>query len=350
MKRNFIPHPSVFILFLLLHLTVAVQAHAQTPYYQGKTMTIVVGTVAGDIYDLYARAIALTMGKYLPGNPNIIVQNMPGAGHMIAANYLYGVAKPDGLTIAGILPTLYFEQLIGRAEVKFDWTKFNWIGNATKSPQVLYMRADAPYKTMDDVRNAKEPPKCGTTGTSNMGYFVPKLLNETIGAKFNVIAGYQGGSEVDLAVEKGEIQCRSLSAEAFFSREPFHTWRKKGFVRVLAYGGKSRGEKLPDAPTVYELLDKYNTPELGRRLATALLAAGEFHRPYIGPPNLRPEHVKMLREAFDKTMKDPGFLAEAAKKKLDIDPTTGAEVEVLIKEVMSQPKDVIERLKVLMGR
>jgi tripartite-type tricarboxylate transporter receptor subunit TctC len=100
------------------------------------------------------------------------------------------------------------------------------------------------------VRNAKEPPKCGTTGTSNMGYFVPKLLNETIGAKFNVIAGYQGGSEVDLAVEKGEIQCRSLSSEAFFSREPFHTWRKKGFVRVLAYGGKGRDEKLPDAPTL----------------------------------------------------------------------------------------------------
>ena len=107
---------------------------------------------------------------------------------------------------------------------------------------------------------------------------------------------------------------------------------------------------MPDAPTVYELLDKYKTPELGRRLATALLAAGEFHRPYIGPPNLRPELVKALREAFDKTMKDPGFLAEAAKKKLDIDPTSGAEVDALVKEVMAQPKDVIERLKVLMGQ
>ena len=115
---------------------------AQTPHYQGKTMTIVVGTVAGDLYDLSARAIALFMGKYLPGNPNIIVQNLPGAGHMIAANYVYSVAKPDGLTIAGTLPSLYFEQLIGRAEVKFNWAKFSWIGNATKSPQVLSMRAD----------------------------------------------------------------------------------------------------------------------------------------------------------------------------------------------------------------
>jgi tripartite-type tricarboxylate transporter receptor subunit TctC len=113
-------------------------SHAQTPYYQGKTITLVVGTVAGDLYDLYARAFAQYMPKHIPGNPNMIVQNMPGAGHMIAANYLYSVAKPDGLTIGATLPTLYFEQLIGRAEVKFDFSKFNWLGNATKSPSKIY--------------------------------------------------------------------------------------------------------------------------------------------------------------------------------------------------------------------
>ena len=251
-------------------------------------MTIIVGTVAGDLYDLYARAIALFMGKYIPGNPNIIVQNMPGAGHMIAANYIYNVAKPDGLTMGAINAGLYFEQLIGRAEVKFDWTKYNWIGNATKSPQVLYMRADTPFKTIEDVRSAKEPPKCGTTGTGNMGYFVPKLLEETVSAKFNVISGYQGGSEIDLGVERGEIQCRSLSTEAYFSREPFLTWRKNGFSRELVQGGRVRIEKLANMPTIYELMDKYKTPEQGRRLATALLASGEFHRPYMAPPKMRP--------------------------------------------------------------
>jgi tripartite-type tricarboxylate transporter receptor subunit TctC len=322
---------------------------AQTPYYQGKTMTIVVGTVSGDLYDLYARGIALFMGKHVAGNPNIIVQNMPGAGHMIAANYIYNVAKPDGLTIGAINAGLYFEQLIGRPEVKFDWRKFNWIGNATKSPQVLYMRADSPYKTIEDVRSAKEPPKCGTTGLSNMGYFVPKLLEETVSAKFNVISGYQGGNEIDLAVEKGEIQCRSLSTEAYFSREPFHTWRKKGFVRELVQGGRIRDEKLANVPTLFEIMDKYKTPEVGRRLATALLASGEFHRPYMAPPNVRPDLVKILREAFAKTMKDPEFLAEAKKKRLDIDPTSGEETEALTKEVMSQPAEVIERLKKLMG-
>jgi tripartite-type tricarboxylate transporter receptor subunit TctC len=334
----------------LLFLAVPSVARAQAPYHQGKTVTIVIGTVAGDLYDLYARAIALNLGKHIAGNPNVIVQNMPGAGHMIAANYIYNIAKPDGLTIAGISPSLYFEQLIGRPEVKYDWTKYTWIGNATKSPQVLYMRADSLYKSIEDVRSAKEPPKCGTTGTSNMGYFVPKLLEETIGAKFNVISGYQGGSEIDLAVEKGEIQCRSLSTEAYFSREPFHTWRKKGFARELVQGGRVRSEKLSNVPTLFELMERHKTPDSGRRLATALLASGDFHRPYFAPPKLRPEHVKIFREAFSKTMKDPEFLAEAKKKRLDIDPTSGEEVEALTREVMSQPPEVIDRIKKMMGK
>ncbi|HWP22841.1 MAG TPA: tripartite tricarboxylate transporter substrate-binding protein, partial [Candidatus Binatia bacterium] len=260
---------------LLLVMTAPSAGRAQAPYYQGKTVTIVVGTISGDLYDLYARAIALFMGRYLPGNPNVIVQNMPGAGHMIAANYIYTVAKPDGLTLGAVNAGLYFEQLIGRAEVKFDWPKYSWIGNATKSPQVLYMRADTPFKTIEDVRGAKEPPKCGTTGTGNMGYLVPKLLEETVGAKFNVIPGYQGGNEIDLAVERGEIQCRSLSTEAYFSREPFLTWRKNGFSRELVQGGRTRIEKLAQVPTIFELMDRYKTPELGRRLATTLLASGD---------------------------------------------------------------------------
>jgi tripartite-type tricarboxylate transporter receptor subunit TctC len=258
------------------------------------------------------------------------------------------VAKPDGLTLGAINAGLYFEQLVGRAEVRFDWPQYTWIGNATKSPQVLYMRTDSPFKTIDDVRSSKEPPKCGTTGTGNMGYLVPKLLEEVVGARFNVISGYKGGNEIDLAVERGEIQCRSLSTEAYFSREPFHTWRKNGFTRELVQGGKTRIEKLANVPTIFEVMDKYKTPELGRRLATTLLSSGDFHRPYLAPPKIRPELVKMLREAFTKTMKDPEFLAETKKKRLDIDPTTGGDVETITKEVMSQPPEVVERIKKMM--
>ena len=206
-------------------------AAAQTPYYQGKTITIITGSQTGDVFDIYARMIAAHIGKHIPGNPNVVVQNMTGAGHIVAANFVYSVAKPDGLTLLAPNPNLYVDQLIGRSEIKFDWAKFSWLGNAQRTTDMLYMRTDAPFKTMEDVRNAKEPPKCGATGTGTTGFMVPRLLDETIGAKFNVITGYKGGNEVDLAVERGEIQCRAFSVSAFFAREPFQPARGRQRVR-----------------------------------------------------------------------------------------------------------------------
>jgi tripartite-type tricarboxylate transporter receptor subunit TctC len=338
----------ILAISLLVIGSPAVQA--QAPFYQGKTITFITGSQPGELFDLYVRTVGQFMVKHIPGNPDVIVQNMPGAGHIIAANHVYNLAKPDGLTLAGTLATLYIDQLVGQPEVKYDWAKFSWIGNAGRSPSMLYMRADSPYKTIDDVRNAKEPPKCGSTGISNSAYVVPKLLEETIGAKFNVVLGYKGGSSIDLAVERGEVVCRAFSIEAYFSREPFHTWRQKGFVRVLVQGGKARDEKLPDVPTIHEVMDKYNTPEPGRRLVTVMLASEEFFRPHYGPPGIPPERVKILREAYMKTMKDPAFLAEAKKRKLEISPTSGEEMDALIKEVMSQPPAVIERMKKLLGK
>ena len=333
---------------LLLIGSPAVQAEA--PFYQGKTITFITGSNPGELFDVYVRTVGQYMVKHIPGNPDVIVQNMPGAGHMIAANYVYNIAKPDGLTLAGTLATLYIDQLVGQSEVKFDWAKFTWIGNAGKSPQMMYMRADTPYKTIEDVRNAKEPPKCGSTGISNSAYVIPKLLEETIGAKFNVVLGYQSGGAIDLAVERGEVVCRAFSIEAYFSREPFHTWRKKGFVRVLVQGGNTRDEKLPDVPTFNEVMDKYNTPESGRRLVTVMLAAAEFFRPHYGPPGIPPERVKILREAYMKTMKDPVFLAEAKKRKLELNPTSGEKMDALIKEVMSQPPETVEKMKKLLRK
>src|SRR5206468_5689833 len=154
-----IPLVVPFLVFLL-------RPHpAQANFYQGKTVTVISGTTAGSAYDTYARLIASHLGKHVPGNPSFIVQNMPGGGSIVAANFVYGVAKPDGLTIASINPALYFNQLQGNKEVKFDWPKFTWIASSDKSEHMLYMRTDAPYKTIQDVRKAAEPPKCGATGT-----------------------------------------------------------------------------------------------------------------------------------------------------------------------------------------
>lgn len=335
-----------FLFFLLWSSSV----EAQAPFYQGKTISIVVGNPAGDVYDLYARVLVQHMPKYIPGSPNFIVQNMPGAGSMIAANYLYSVVKPDGLTIGSIFPALYFDQLVGRKEVKFDWTKFIWLGTPVQSEHQMYMRADAPYKTIEDVRKASEPPKCGATGTASTAYYIPKLMEETLGTKFNIVTGYQGGSDIDLAVERGEVVCRAFTITAFFAREPFHTWRKKGFVRNLIQTGRKRDERLPDVPTIFELMDQYKTPESSRRLATVVLAAGTVGRPIVAPPGFPGDRVKILREAFIKTMKDPEFLAEAKKKKLEIDLVSGEELEALAKEVIAQPPEVVERMKKLLGK
>jgi tripartite-type tricarboxylate transporter receptor subunit TctC len=324
--------------------------HAQADFYKGKTITVIAGTTAGALYDQWSRVLAQHMGKHIPGKPDMIVQNMPGAGHMIAANSVYNKSKPDGLTIIGsIVPTLYFDQLVGRKEAQFDWAKFVWIGSPVQGESQMYMRADTPYKTIEDVRNAKEPPRCGAQGTSDSAYYLPKLFEELIGTKFNLVQGYPGGPEIDLAVERGEIHCRSFTIEAFLSREPYHTWRKKGFVRNIIQTGKKRDSKMPETPTVWELMDKYKTPESSRRLANVMLASGALGRPMLAPPGLVADRVKILRDAFNRTMEDKEFLADLDKRSFDLDPVKGEELERIVKDVMSQPADIIARMKKLLG-
>ncbi len=338
-----------WILALTAWLIFGSPVQAQTPFYQGKIIIIVVGTKAGDVYDLYPRLLAEYLPKYLPGSPNVIVQNMPGAASMIAANHVYSVAKPDGLTLAAVYPALYFDQLSKRPEVKFDWTKFGWIGTPVTSNHLMYMRTDSPYKTIEDVRKSSTPPKCGSNGTASTGYYMPKLLEETIGTKFDIVAGYQSGQDVDLAVERGEVICRAFTITAFFAREPFISWRKRGFVNVLFQTGSKREARLKDIPTIYELMDRYKTNEAGRRLAKVVLAAGDFGRPIVAPPAIPADRLKLLRDAFEKIHKDPAYLAEAEKRKLEIDFDTGAELEASAKEVIAATPEVVERMKKLLG-
>ena len=189
--------------FVLIALAFAVSfmgeraVWAQADFYKGKTITVYIGTTPGALYDQWGRLLAQHMGKHIPGKPELIVQNMPGAGHMIAANYVYNRTKPDGLSLIGsIVPTLYFDQLVGRKEAQYDWAKFVWIGSPVQGESQMYMRADTPYKTIEDVRNAKEPPRCGAQGTSDSAYYLPKLFEETIGTKFNLVQGYPGGPEI----------------------------------------------------------------------------------------------------------------------------------------------------------
>ena len=338
-------------LFALLLLSIgSTSAGAQADFYKGKTVRLLIGYSAGGTNDLWARAIARFWGKYIPGNPNFIVQNMPGAGHVVAVNHLYTVAKPDGLTLIGsVIPSLYLNQLIGRSEIQFDWSKFTWIGSPARGNSQMYMRSDSPYKTIEEVRTAKEPPKCGATGVTGPDSYFPKLLQETVGAKFQIVTGYPGGTDIDLGVERGEIHCRAFTIEAFFGREPYHTWRKTNFVHHMFQSGSKRDARLPNTPTIFEIMDKYKTPDAGRRLATVLLGADDMGRPMFGPPNMPADRLKTLRDAFAKTMTDEQFRADVKKRGYEFDPVGGDELERLAKEIIGQPPEIIDRLKKVLG-
>ncbi len=330
---------------------VANGANATThEFYKGKTIRIVVGYLAGDAHDLWARAYARHMGKHIAGNPDIIVQNMPGAGSMIAANSVYGAAKPDGLTLGSIAPALYYAQLTGRKEVHFDWAKFAWIGSPERNGHLLFIRSDAPYKTIEDIRKATEPPRCGATGIGTSGYDVPKLLEDILGLKFTIITGYQGGAAIDLAIERGEVQCRAITIATFLGREPFHTWHEKGFVRILIQTARQRNPRIPDVATIFELMDQYKILESKRRLAIVYLGAGGFGAwPIVSSPGIPAERVRILRDAYAKTLKEPELLEEAKKRGWEVKPVSGEELETLAKEVINQPAEVIEWLKKLLG-
>jgi tripartite-type tricarboxylate transporter receptor subunit TctC len=337
-------------IWILLLLFWTGEVAAQTPYFQGKTIRFVVGYPAGSTHDLWARLVGPYMTKLIPGNPNTIVQNMPGAGSAVAANYVYGIAKPDGLTIAVVNAALYFDQLLGRKEVQFDWSKFAWIGSTTRSDSLLYMWANAPYKSIQDVRNASTPPKCGSTGTGNTGYYLPKLLEETIDAKFSIVPGYQGGAEIELAVERGEVQCRAISIPVYFGREPFLTWQKKGLARILIQTGKKKDSRLRDVPTLPELMDQYKTPAPMRRLTDVMLGSGAFGLwPMMASPATSDEQVKTLRSAFAKALSSPELVAEAKQKNTEVDLITGEELASLAKEVIVQPPEIVNQMKKLMG-
>ena len=339
-----------FIFTLLLLIVSSVNVHAQDDFYKGKTIRVIIGYSAGGTNDLWARTVARFWGKYIPGTPDMIVQNMPGAGTMVAANYLYGVGKPDGLTVGLISPALFFNQLGGKKEARFDWAKFAWIGSPEETSEMLSMRSDSPFKTLDDIRKATTPPRCGTTGAGTPGHYFPRLMEEVLGLKFDLVTGYPGASEIDLAIEKGEVQCRGGTTSAFFGREPGRTWAKTGFVRILVIGGSKRDPRASNVPTIWEMMEKYKTPESGKRLTTVLLSPGSFGRPIVGGPGIPADRIKVLRDGFLKAMRDPALLAEAEKRGWEPDPVSGEKLQALAREVVSQPPEVIARMNNVLGK
>lgn len=338
----------IFLLIIGL-ICSAAPLEGQTDFYKGKQIKIVVGASAGAASDLYARAVAQHLPKQIPGKPEVIVQNMPGGGSMTAANYVYSVAKPDGLTLGAVTSPIYFAQLLGRKEVQFDWAKFTWIGTPEENDELLFIRSDLPYKTLFDLRKASEAPRCGASGVGSTGYYIPKLLEEIFGFKLNIVTGYPGAADVDIAVEKNEVHCRGTTINAFFGREPGKTWARNGFVRFLVQTGDKRNHRLAETPTIWELMEQEKTPDAKKRLARVILGPGAFGRPILATPGIPADRVKILRDGYSKMLKEPEFLAEAKKRQWEVNPVSGEKLEALAKEVVQQPPDIIERMKKILG-
>ena len=299
--------------------------------YAGKTVTIIVGYKAGGGYDATARLLARHLPKHIPGKPTIIVQNMPGANSMIAANHVYNVAKPDGLTIGTFNRNLPIAQLTKVDGVKFDMTKFAWIGSAASECTILAIRSDLPYKSVEDLKKAKQPLVIGATGPGANTYDFPLLLKEFLGLNFKIVSGYSSSADIMLAIERKESDAR---AGSYTSIRPFID---RGLVRpILRARAEEPGvEKLP--------VDEDLAPNARAKAIMALRSAPEIvGRPYVMHPNTSVEHLKIMREAFAKAIEDKELVAEATKAKMDLN-YVGADVAVkVMKEMLAQPKDIVD--------
>jgi tripartite-type tricarboxylate transporter receptor subunit TctC len=324
-------------------------ARAQArPYYEDKTIRILDYGTAGGGSDLLARLVARHLPKQIPGSPQVVVQNMPGAAGAIAANYVYTVAKPDGLTLGLIAGGLYQAQLLGKPEIKYDWVKFGWIGTDQPNDTSVFVRSDSGHRSLDDIKAAREPVVCADSAAGSPNYAFVRLLTEVFGARFKQVLGYQGSGAMNLAIERGEAVCRAISITTLLSAEPLKTWVKSGFIRVLVHSGREKDAALPDVPTVWELAQKQQIGKDHLELMKVVLAAPDFGRPFVAPPGISADRLELLRNSFSKTMKDPEFLIEARKLSLDVNPKSGTELERLARDVMETSPQMVKRMDKLL--
>lgn len=320
--------------FTLAVLALLLAAPAAAQYYAGKTVTIVVGYKTGGGYDATARLLARHLPKHIPGKPTIIVQNMPGANSLIAANHVYNVAKPDGLTVGTFNRNLPLAQLLKVEGVKFDMTKFAWIGSAASESTVLAIRSDLPYRTFEDLKKADKTVVIGATGPGANTYDFPLLLKELLGLNLKIVSGYSSSADIMLAIERKEVDGR---AGSFSSLGRFVD---RDVVRPLIRARASEPgiEQLP--------VDENLAPNARAKAIMALRSAPEvIGRPYVMTPGTPDEHVKTLREAFAKAIKDPELVAEAKKAKAELEFVDGDAALKVMREVLDQPKDVVDEFR-----
>jgi tripartite-type tricarboxylate transporter receptor subunit TctC len=308
-------------------------AFSQPPTLAGKTVQLLIGFGPGGSYSNWGRLLARHLGDHLPGHPTVVAQNMPGAGSYVATNYIYDIAPKDGTALAIIARDAALGPLTGATGARFDPTRLSWVGTPSIETNVCIASASAEVKKLDDLYSHSLV--VGNTGIGTGTYSYPKALDALLGLKFKIIGGFPGAANIFLAMERGEVDGVCLAVDTVKNLRP--TWIPKKEVSLLLQGGVEPDPEFKDVPFVVDLA---KTRE--QRQAIEFLYGGQgLGRPFIAPPDMPPDRLKMLRDAFNETMKDPAFLAEAAKQKLEISPRTGEQMAALIQKLAATPKAII---------
>jgi tripartite-type tricarboxylate transporter receptor subunit TctC len=330
--------PTAIAFAILLALSGAALAQPSVEeFYRGRKLEMVIGYSPGGTYDLYARLVARHLGNYIPGKPLIVPRNMPGAGSRAATTWVYSIAPKDGTVLATADQSLSLQQAAGDKRIGFDTTKLIYIGNLNVDNNTTVAWHTTGIKTIEDAKRREVT--VGATGGSTSSQY-PKAMNALLGTKFRIILGYPGGNEVNLAMERGEVDARgSNSWTSWKATRP--DWIAEKKINILVQIGLAKASDLPDVPLLMEL----GANEEDRQLLRVLSASTHIGRPVFTTPGAPPERVAALRRAFDAMVRDPAFLEQARREHFDIEPTTGEAMQRLVSEIVAIPKSQGERLR-----
>lgn len=330
---------SVSVLSLALLFSSLPSVFAQE-FYKGKTLRIIVGYAAGGGYDLYSRTMARHMVNHIAGQPTMIVENMAGAGSLIAANHVYNVAKPDGLTVGHFSGVLFLGQVLGQKGIEFDSLKFEYMGVPAKIEAACAFTKASGITSMEKWMATKTPPKMGATAPGTVGHDVSKILIGTLAAPMHLVTGYKGTADIRLAVEGGELAGLCTGWESLKS-----TWRGAIEAGDMIVVVQTLPKPHPDLPRVPLAINFAKTEEARQLIQVGIHDMAAISRPYVLPPGTPKERVQLLRKAFMETMKEPAFLADAEKSKLDLDPLTGEELERTVSRLSKVEPPLASKLR-----
>jgi tripartite-type tricarboxylate transporter receptor subunit TctC len=310
-------------------------------FYKGKTITLITSTGVGGTYDAVARLVARHMPRYIPGNPTIIVQNMPGGGNVLATNYMFNIAPKDGTAIATIHSAMPLHQVLDGQGVRYDADKFEWLGSTGPQNEVILVWHTAGITSIEQAMQRQVI--LGGTGAGSGIVIIPTVMNNVLGTKFKIVTGYRTSEDVNLGMERGEVEARAFGFGSITSQHP--DWLKDKKVLFLAQAGARRDKLLPGVPLLTELAKT----EEQRGIFELVSSAPAIGQPYVAPPGVPAERLAILRKAFDATLHDVAFLADAAKIRFEVEPMDGAETAKIAHDTVNAPPDIVAKARAAVG-